>query len=290
MKIGIGLPATIAGTRRELLLEWARKADAGTFSSLGIIDRLVYPNLESMITLAVVAGATERIRLVTTVLIATLRNAGILAKEAATLDVLSNGRLTLGLGVGAREDDFHAAPAPFHNRGKHFEEQMTLMKRIWSGEAVDAATGVGSVGPAPIQAGGPEVLIGGYSPTAISRVGRWGDGIILGGGSDPKVAQQFKNIAEESWRAAGKSGSPRFVSCLYFGLGANAAEHVGTYIRDYYAFMGQRADFMAKAIPATPEAVKEAIKVNTDIGIDELILWPCIPDLSQVDRLAELTS
>src|SRR5438105_733506 len=141
MQIGIGLPAPIPGIGRDVILEWARKAEASSFSSLGTIDRLVFPNLEPMIALAMAAAVTERIRLMTTVLLVPIRNAGILAKEAATLDVLSNGRFTLGVGIGAREDDFRAAPAAFHGRGKHFEEQLTLMKRIWSGEAVDEQTG-----------------------------------------------------------------------------------------------------------------------------------------------------
>src|SRR5436309_15334547 len=135
MQIGIGLPATIPGVKGQLVLDWARKADAGPFSSLGILDRLVFPNYEPLTTLAAAAAVTQRVRLMTTVLITTLRNAGILAKQAATIDALSNGRLTLGLGVGAREDDFRGAPAPFRTRGKHFEEQLALRQRIWSGEA-----------------------------------------------------------------------------------------------------------------------------------------------------------
>ncbi len=286
MLIGIGLPASIPGATNKLILDWARRADAGTFSSLGIIDRLVYPNFESLITLAAVAGVTRRIRLMTTVLIAPLRNTGVLAKQAATLDALSGGRLTLGLGVGGREDDYRAAPADFKNRGRRFEEQLTTMQRVWSGKPLDAETG--PIGPTPAQQGGPEVLIGGYSPRAIQRVGRWGDGMILGGSGDPKVARQLYGIAEQSWQAAGRSGKPRFVACMYYGLGPNAKERAGAYIRDYYAFMGQRADLMANAIPSTPEAVKGVIQTFTDVGVDELIFWPCIPDLDQVDRLAEL--
>jgi len=288
MNIGIGLPASIPGVKRELIFDWAKKADAGPFSSLGIIDRLIYSNLEAFTTLAVVAGMTQRISLMTTVMIVPLRNAGLLAKEAATLDSLSGGRLTLGMGVGGREDDYRAAPASFHNRGKHFEEQLTLMRRIWSGEPVDNDTG--PIGPVPARQGGPEVLIGGYSPTAIRRVGRWGDGIILGGSGDPKVAQQFYSVAEESWQAAGRSGKPRFVGCMYFALGPDARERGGSYIRDYYAFMGPRADFMANAFPTTPEAIQQAMTSFRDIGIDEMVFWPTIPDLNQVDLLAKLVS
>jgi alkanesulfonate monooxygenase SsuD/methylene tetrahydromethanopterin reductase-like flavin-dependent oxidoreductase (luciferase family) len=286
MLIGIGLPASIPGAKDSFVLEWATRADASAFSSLGTIDRLVYSNLEPMTTLAVVAGVTSRIRLMTTVLIAPLRNAGLLAKQAATLDALSGGRLTLGLGVGGREDDYRAAPAEFHNRGRRFEEQLTTMQRVWSGEPL--SDDVGPIGPEPASPGGPEVLIGGYSPTAIARVGRWGNGIILGGSGDPDLARQLYTAASQCWQAAGRSGVPRFVACMYYGLGPDAHERAGAYIRAYYAFMGQRADFMANAIPTTPAAVKTAISSFSDVGVDELVFWPCIPDVDQVNRLAEL--
>src|SRR5947208_10854241 len=159
MKIGIGLPATIPGTEGKRILDWAKKADSGPFSSLSILDRLIYPNYESLITLAAVAGVTQRIRLITTVLLAPLRNPALLAKQAASLDALSGGRLTLGLGIGGREDDFRAAGAPFHDRGHRFEQQLDTIKRIWAGERL--GDGVGPIGPRPVQPGGPELLLGG---------------------------------------------------------------------------------------------------------------------------------
>jgi alkanesulfonate monooxygenase SsuD/methylene tetrahydromethanopterin reductase-like flavin-dependent oxidoreductase (luciferase family) len=179
MKVGIGLPATIPNTPPELILEWAKRADDKGFSSLGIIDRLVYPNYEPMITLAAVASVTKRVRLMTTILVAPLRSAGVLAKQAATLDRLSGGRLTLGLGIGGREDDSLAANMPHRTRAKRFEEQLKFMRRVWSGEAVGER--VGKIGPRPAQTGGPEILIGGYSPAAASRAGRLADGFIAGG-------------------------------------------------------------------------------------------------------------
>ena len=97
MKIGIGLPA-IPGTSGKMLLDWAKQADQGPFSSLAMIDRIVYGNFEPMTALAAAAGATERIRLMTTILLAPTRNGGILAKQAASLDAISGGRLTLGMG------------------------------------------------------------------------------------------------------------------------------------------------------------------------------------------------
>ena len=134
MKIGIGLPGNVPGTKGDFILEWARRADAGPFSSLGTIDRLIYDNYEPLVLLAAAAAVTTRVRLMTSVLIAPVRDAVLLAKQAASLDAISNGRLTLGLGVGRREDDYQAVNGNFHRRGRRFEDQLALMKRVWSGE------------------------------------------------------------------------------------------------------------------------------------------------------------
>ncbi len=285
MQVGIGLPATIPGIEGKHILEWAKKADAGPFSSLTILDRLVYPNYEPLITLAAVAGATQRIRLMPTVLLVTLRNTAMLAKQAASLDALSGGRLTLGVGIGAREDDFLAASVPFHNRGKRFEEQLTTMMRIWSGQPL--SDNVGPIGPHPVRAGGPEILIGGYTPTSIQRVGRWGDGYIAGGGG-PQAAQQLFKVAEESWKAAGRTGKPRLVGCFYYALGPDAKERGGAYLLNYYGAMGPRVETMINSLPTTLEAIKGNIQAYADVGADEVIMWPCTPDLEQIDQLTNL--
>src|SRR5260370_20861283 len=176
MKIGIGLPATIPGIEGKRILDWAKKADSGPFSSLTILDRLVYSNYESLITLAAVAGVTQHIRLMTTVLLAPLRNPVLFAKQAASPDALSGGRLTLGLGIGAREDDYLAASVSYKRRGKLFDEQLETLKRIWSGQSFGDT--IGPIGPTPVQSGGPEILIGGYSPVFIQKDVRWGKRFI----------------------------------------------------------------------------------------------------------------
>ncbi len=282
MKIGIGFPANIPGVEGHHLIEWAKKADAGPFSSLGLIDRLVYPNYEPLIAFAAAAGATQHIRLTTSVLLAPLRNAALLAKQAASLDALSGGRLTLGLGVGSREDDFQAAEVPFHRRGKIFDEQLATMQRIWSGERL--SDDVGAIGPAPAQAGGPEILIGGRAPSAIQRLARWGNGFISGGGG-PQAANEGFRAAEKVWNEAGRAGQPRLVGCTYIALGPDGLTRGGDYIRHYYGAWG---DMIAKNLPGTLEAVKGVIQAYADTGADELILWPTTPDLGQVDQLADM--
>ncbi len=285
MQIGITLPAHIRGVSGDLILEWARKADLGPFSTLSVIDRLVYPNYEPLVSLAAAAGVTQRIRLMTGVLLAPLRDASLLAKQAASLDAISGGRLTLGLGVGAREDDFRAVRAPFTDRGRRFEQQLEIMKRVWSGQPL--ADDVGPIGPPPARPGGPELLIGGQAPAAIQRVARWADGYIVGGG-DAAAARERYALAEEAWKAAARSGRPRFVASLPCALGPNAAERAGANVRDYYAFLGLLADRVAGAVATSPEAIKDGIRAFEDAGVDELVLGAAIPELDQVDRLADL--
>lgn len=283
MRIGIGLPNMIPGTRAETVLEWARKADAGPFSSLATLDRLIYGNYDALTTLATVTGATSRVRLMTSVLLAPLHNPAILAKQAASIDALSNGRLTLGLGVGGREDDFTAAGVSIHERGRIFDGQLALMRRVWAGEA--PSEGVAPIGPAPARSGGPEVLIGGNSPRTAPRAAQW-DGYIAGGGGPDAAAKVYATV-RQAWQAAGRQGTPRFVCATYFGLGPDAAARSGAYIREYYAFLGPNADRIASGVPTTPEALKSSIERFAAVGADELILWPCIADLDQVDRVME---
>jgi alkanesulfonate monooxygenase SsuD/methylene tetrahydromethanopterin reductase-like flavin-dependent oxidoreductase (luciferase family) len=281
MKISVGLPACIPNTPADVILEWARRADAGPYASLGLIDRLIYPNYEPLITLAAAAGATKRIRLMTTVLLAPLRNPAMLAKMAATLDAISGGRLTLGLGVGNRADDFQAAGVEFTRRGRILDGQLALMRRVWAGEPV--GEGVGPIGPAPARVGGPELLIGGYSPAAMQRVGRWGDGFISGGGADPDRLRQSFQVVEASWQEAGRAGSPRLVACLYYALGPDAPARAWSYLTNYYGPQGRQFLTLVDA----PEKLKDLKQRFADVGVDELLCWPTVPTFDQLERLTD---
>lgn len=288
MQVGVGTNATIPATPGPLVLQWARAADDGPFSTLGIIDRIAYPSHEPLVTVAALLGATRRIRATTTVLVAPIRQAALLAKQAATLDALSGGRLTLGLGIGGREEDYRAAGASvaFPRRADALEEQIALMRRVWGGEP--PADRVAPVGPPPVTAGGPEVLIGGYSSPAALRAGRLGDGFIAGNLPPHRAASLYAQ-AVEAWDAAGRGGRPRFVGCGYWALGQEATVARGRdHLRDYYAFAGERAEQIAGSMLASEAQVHQRLDAAAAVGMDEVVLWPAVPDLDQLDRLARL--
>ena len=291
MEIGIAYPKIIPATRGERVMEWAMRADEGPFSSLALIDRLVYDTHESMVVLAAAAAVTERVRLMPTVLVATLRPAALIAKQAASIDSISGGRFVLGLGVGSRPDDFAAVDVSMRTRGKLFDEQVTTIRRIWAGERM--SDDVGPIGPRPARPGGPEILIGGRSQAALERSGRLGDGYIAGSagsGTTNEVNEVagYYAVAEKAWKEAGKPGKPRFVAALTCAVGAYAAERARESMRSYYAFRGEAAAKMELPIPHTRPALLDAIDTFEQAGVDELILEPGVGDLDQVDRLAEI--
>ncbi len=284
MNVGIGLPAAIPGTSGPGLLEWAKAADAGPFSSVGVIDRVVYPNFEALVTLAAAAAVTRRVRLITGVLLATVRNAGVLAKAAASVDAISGGRLTLGLGVGGRPDDFAGAPAEMKGRGKRFDEQLALMRKAWAGKAV--SEGTGPIGPAPGRPGGPEVVLGGRVPAVFRRVGEW-DGYCAPP-VPPAMLEELFTAARKSWNERGRKGEPRLVGVDYFALGADAREASAANMRSYYGFMPDKGEGAASRVLRTPQEVKESLAGKATAGMDEVVLLPAVDDLAQVSRLADV--
>jgi alkanesulfonate monooxygenase SsuD/methylene tetrahydromethanopterin reductase-like flavin-dependent oxidoreductase (luciferase family) len=284
MKIGVALPSAFVNVPGSVIREWARLADEGPFSSLAVADRLVYKDFDSLMALAVAAGVTQRIRLVTTVLVAPLHDASILAKQTASLDVLSNGRLTLGLGIGIREDDFRAASVSYHTRGKRFEQQLALMTRLWSGQPLDEQTG--PIGPPTVQPGGPEVLIGAFAPVAIGRLERWGNGYLGGSGNLHLINECFR-LAEKAWQRGGRPGKPRLVSDAFFGLGPQGASRSAEYILDYHSPLGPMAQQMAENVISSPGDIKARLRAFEDLGADEVLLLPCIPELDQIRRLMD---
>ena len=283
MDVGIGLPATIPGVERDEVLGWARRAEERGFSTLGVIDRIVYPNYEPMIALAAAASVTERIGLTTAILITPYRNTALMAKQAATIDQLSGGRLTLGVAIGARDDDYKASGASMEGRGRAIEQQIDEFRRIWGGEERGYA---GPIGPEPERQGGPPIVMGGLADPVYRRAARLADGWI-GTGMAPDGYREAAENVRRLWQDEGRDGQPQLKMLLYFSLGARAEENANWYIHHYYAFLGDIAGQIEASVAKDEQTVRQYIDGFAEAGCQEAILFPCSRDVEQVDLLAD---
>jgi alkanesulfonate monooxygenase SsuD/methylene tetrahydromethanopterin reductase-like flavin-dependent oxidoreductase (luciferase family) len=281
VRLGVGLPNSIPGRDPALILEWARRAEAGPFASLGIVDRLHYDCLEPMTTLAAAAAVTERIELVTMVVIGPMRTDLVLGAQAASMSSISHGRLTLGLAIGARDDDFAIAGMEAGQRGDRLDAQITAMRAQWRGDWAG-----GDTGPEFTR---PEVLVGGQSDAAVTRVARFADGYVHNGGP-PRTFERAVSKIKTAWTDFARPGRPRLWAQGYFALGDDAVDRGRAYMRDYYAFTGPFAERIAKGLLTTPQQVVAFVRGYSEAGCDELVLLPAVDDLDQLDRLADVMS
>ncbi|HEX2069966.1 MAG TPA: LLM class flavin-dependent oxidoreductase [Actinomycetota bacterium] len=281
MRVGIGLPNPIPGLTGETLVEWARRAEQRGFSAFGTIGRVAYPSYDELIALSAAAAVTERVELISNVLLGATRNPVLLAKEAASLDQISGGRFVLGLGAGARQDDFAASGTSFRDRGRRLDRALEVMHRAWNDEPVEGAAK--PVTPRPTRDARVPILIGGTSDRAVKRAVEWGIGWTAGGGGPDRAAAVIERV-RKAWSEAGKEGEPRIVCLEYFALGAEAEERGGRYLSDYYGDFGP---MITAAMPKSTEDIRDRMKRFEDIGTETLIFDPTIAELDQVEMLAE---
>jgi alkanesulfonate monooxygenase SsuD/methylene tetrahydromethanopterin reductase-like flavin-dependent oxidoreductase (luciferase family) len=291
MKLGLNLPVMVPGLNRELILDWCHRIDNGPYSSLALGERINFPNPEAMVTMAAAAAVTERVRLTFSVLVLPMHNEVLVAKQIATLDVLSEGRVTLGLGVGGRKEDYDAVGADFEiKRIARMEEQVARMRRVWAGENVVEGA-LRCVEPAPVQEGGPELLAGAIMPKAIARAARWADGLTdFSFGPSLSEIEGKMTVARDAWEREGRDAPPRFVASFWYALGDGARNQLDDYLGRYLNFLGPE---LSKALIPTvtttsAQQLKELAKALDEMGVDELILAPTTSDPEDVDRVADL--
>jgi alkanesulfonate monooxygenase SsuD/methylene tetrahydromethanopterin reductase-like flavin-dependent oxidoreductase (luciferase family) len=265
---------------------WIAAIEDGPFSSVVVLDRVTSTGYEALAVLATAAGMTRRVGLMASLVVGPTRETTLLARQAATIDALSGGRLTLGLAVGAREDDYAAVGEDFHRRGRRLDQQLPLLRRLWAGERLN--DDIGPIGPAPARPGGPELLIGGYVPIVARRIAAYGDGFMAPGGGKPdEIAARWAEI-RAAWTAAGRQGRPRFVAASYVALGPGAQQTAERYIEAMYGLDPALAARRLAAIPTDEAGVRALIDRAEAMGADELILRPCGPGLEQVSAISDL--
>jgi alkanesulfonate monooxygenase SsuD/methylene tetrahydromethanopterin reductase-like flavin-dependent oxidoreductase (luciferase family) len=285
MKLGVGLPGYLGGAvGAATVIDWARRADAAGFHGLAAHDRPFADAWDPLTTLAAAAAVTERVRLATTVVLAPAYDEGLLAKQAAVVDQLSGGRLDLGVGLGARAEDYQALGRSFERRGPRLTEQLQRMKQLWAA-AIEREEHGDITGPAPAQRPHPPLWVGGYADAAIRRAVNLGDAYLFGAPGVDAIAAKVPVIRE----AASGAGRGRFPigALAYVALSTDQAELAeGERLLKYY-YGSLRKPFPQMVHCGDADTVGEALDAYRRAGLDVLYLFPVLPTPAQLDRWAE---
>ncbi|CDO89974.1 luciferase [Mycobacterium triplex] len=275
-----------------VLETWARAIDEGPFSSLCWGERIAFENPDNLTLLGALAAWTKRVRLMTTVIVPQLHDPTMLAKGLATGDMLSGGRLTVGIGVGGRQEDYHAVGAdPATQTRRDMAARVAVMKRVWAGEKLTDS--VLPVGPAPVQPGGPPLLVGSIGPKTIRSAAAWADG-LAGTTLDLDVDKQNElfDVARAAWAQAGKP-KPQLVTSFWFAFGTpeQSRAQVHRHLRRYMNWIP--AEYVDAMAPMTGWAGSEdelaaVLRKFDDIGTDEVQLIPTSSDVDQARRAADV--
>lgn len=296
MDVGMTMPVMEPGLDADVLEAWARAIDEGPYSALSFGERMVFDNPESLTLLGAVAAWTSRVRVITTVVIPQLHDPVHLAKALATGDLLTRGRLTVGVGVGGREEDYRAVGADFSSQTRaEIARRVGRMREIWAGDPVWVETAAPRrVGPPPVQPGGPPVVVGAVGPKSIRSAAQWADGLAgitmdldLDG-----VARTFEQV-RTAWAEADRP-APHLATSFWFALDdgdGSAREQVNRHLRHYFTWLP--ADLVEAMIPGlgfagTPAELRATLERFADLGADEVHLIPTGDDVEQVRQVAAI--
>lgn len=291
MKVGMTLPVTEPGWTRSVLKDWCRNIEDGPFHSLALGERICFPSPEVIATLSACAVLTERVRLHATVIVLPIHDPVVLAKQLATIDVFSEGRLTVGVGSGGREEDYRASSTPLNRkRLAVMEEQVAIMRRVWAGENVVEGA-LRPVEPFPIQKDGPPILAGVFGPKGMASAAGWASG-LAGMSMSSQVQEAIDAFAgiKQAWTNAGNSETPYLMSSFWFALGEDANAQAKTHLTRYFNWLdGASRDAMADTcgFRGNKQALTDRLKQFRDAGCDELLLVPTSIDPDEVNRAAE---
>jgi alkanesulfonate monooxygenase SsuD/methylene tetrahydromethanopterin reductase-like flavin-dependent oxidoreductase (luciferase family) len=284
VKIGIGLPNTMLDAEGRTFAAWAKRAEERGFSSLATIGRIAYPGFDELVTFGACAAVTERIGLLTNVLLAPLYPTPHLAKATATVDAISGGRLTLGLAVGGRVDDYDLMAQDLETRGRRFDRQLEELHEAWAGKPIGNA---GSPVTPATTAGRIPILFGGSPGVAARRAVPWRGGYTIGGAPPEQAAGMVREF-RSAYAELGGQNQPKIVALQYFSIGEEHADTSVSNLRSYYAWLGEWAEGVAQGAARSDDDLRARQAAYAEMGVDELIWDPSVADLDQVDRLADV--
>ena len=289
MEIGVALPQMALGYGPETTVTWARRAEQGPFSSISAGERVTFSNPEMVASLAAAAAVTDRLRIFANLWVLPVHSMAMVAQQVNTLDQLSGGRLSVAVGVGAREDDYRALGSPFTGRHGRLDDQVAELRRLLAGEP--PFPGAEPVGPPPTRAAGPELLTGAMGPKAMRRAAAWADGISAFSlsGERAEIART-NDLADTCWAEAGRP-TPRKVSGTFFALGVSEPlTTLRAFAARYLGFLGaDLAEGLARGLhAASRDDVCRILDGAEEAGCDEFILVPATTDVRALDALADL--
>ena len=296
MRVGMTLPVMepdLWDRGASTLEQWARAVDEGPYASLCFGERIAFANPDALTLLGAVSAWTERVRLVLTVLVPQLHEAPLLAKALATADRLCGGRLTVGVGVGGREQDYRAAGADLSTQTiRGLRERVEALQAVWSGRSL--VEGAAPIGPPPVQPGGPPVLVGTTGPKTLRDAASWGHGLAgVTLDLDVDAVASLFGVARDAWAQAGR-GEPLLTTSFWFALDdgdGSARTQVHRHLRHYMDWLPPSlVDAMAPTtgFAGTPDELRAVLRRFEDAGADEVHLIPTGSDVAQVHRVAEL--
>ena len=290
MDVGLAFPQMTPDLDRDRVRAWCRAVDDGPFSSISAGERIAFDNLDGFTLCTAAAALTDRVRIGFNVVVAPWHAPALLAKELASIDVLSGGRVEVAVGVGGREQDYVVLDSSLRNRFDRLDATVAELQRLWAGgEVADGAT----VGPVPVQAGGPPLLCSGTGPRSLARAARWAQGLTsFTLAADPAEAAATFRLAEDAWRAAGRTDRPRLVSGTFAALGPGSQDTLHAFARRYLDVFGTDvAAWLTERMPLhTEEALHRFLVDLAATGCEEVILVPADSDPDQVRRFADVVS
>ncbi len=277
-----------------VLRRWAQAIDSGPFSSLCWGERIAFGNPEALTLLGALAAWTQRVPLITTVVVPQLHDPVLLAKSLATGDMLCGGRLTVGVGVGGRHEDYLAVGAdPSTQTMREMAQRVDIMKRVWEGEKITES--VVPVGPPTVHQGGPRLLVGTIGPKTLRSAAPWADG-LAGITLDLDVAKQDElfEVGRTAWAQAGKP-TPHLATSFWFALGdpADSRAQIHRHLRHYMNWIpGEFVDAMAPhtGFAGTEDELADVLGQFAAIGTSEIHLIPTSTDLDQLRRVADVVA
>ena len=287
MKIGMTLPVMEPGLTRKNLEDWTLRIDAGPWAHIALGERILFPNPEFISTLSAVAAWTKRVEIIATISVLTMHNPILSAKQFATIDMISEGRFTLGVGVGGREEDYNAIDSKWSDRRWGIlSNHVKTMQSVWSKEYHP------DLGPTSFSKNGPEILAGAVGPKAMEMSSDFAQGLAgFSFNADIEEIKDSFNRVIGAFKNKGKT--PRLVTSFWFGLGEGARSDIQTHLERYLSWMGDDlAKDLAKiaGFSGSQDDLNDFLLLIKAAGATDVILVPTSKNIEQLILAEEVVA